>query len=169
MTPLQIVKIQLIGDSLDARNKVLIDSMTVQVKRMQDSIAKRPVQPADAAPAPAPRADSVARAPAIAQAAPPTPEQIAARRVAAGRPDDRPGGQGGQGRGGPGGPAGPFQQIQPILQQARNNYLAAVESIKGVLTEEQWNKLPEAFRNPARRARPGGPGGQGRPQRPPQD
>ena len=59
-----------------------------------------------------------------------------------------------------------FRQFQPLLQQGRNNYLAAIESIKGVLTAEQWEMLPENFRNPALRG-PGGPGGPGRPQRPP--
>jgi hypothetical protein len=42
-----------------------------------------------------------------------------------------------------------FPNIQPRLQQARNNYLAAVKSAQAILTSEQWNKLPEDIRNPA--------------------
>jgi len=145
LTDLQVVRLQLIGDSLDVKNSVVIDSLSAQVKRLADSTAGRP-GPGTAAPAPA---------------APPA------------RAEERPG-QGRVGPGGPGGPGqgGPFQAFQPLLQQGRNNYLAAVESIKGVLTPEQWNILPEAFRNPSLRARPGGPGGPGgagRPQRPPAD
>jgi hypothetical protein len=41
-----------------------------------------------------------------------------------------------------------FPAIQPRLQEARNNYLAAVKSAQGVLTREQWQKLPEQVRNP---------------------
>jgi len=41
-----------------------------------------------------------------------------------------------------------FTNIQPRLQEARNNYLAAVTSAQGILTPEQWNLLPEAVRNP---------------------
>ena len=141
LTDLQVVRLQMIGDSLDVKNNAVIDSLTAQVKRLADSSAGRPVQPAQ----------------------PETPP-VAAR--AEGRP--------GQGSGGPG-QGGPFAAFQPMLQQGRNNYLAAIESIKAVLTPEQWNMLPEAFRNPSLRARPGGPGGAGgaggagRPQRPPEN
>ena len=49
-----------------------------------------------------------------------------------------------------------FPNIQPRLQQARNNYLAAVKSAQTILTPEQWNKLPEEIRNPSlQRASPG--------------
>jgi hypothetical protein len=41
-----------------------------------------------------------------------------------------------------------FPNIQPRLQQARNNYLAAVKSAQAILTPEQWNKLPDEIRNP---------------------
>jgi hypothetical protein len=41
-----------------------------------------------------------------------------------------------------------FPNIQPKLQQARDNYLAAVRSARTVLTPEQWAKLPEEVRNP---------------------
>ena len=42
-----------------------------------------------------------------------------------------------------------FPNIQPRLQQARNNYLAAVKSAQSILTKEQWNKLPDDIRNPS--------------------
>ena len=49
-----------------------------------------------------------------------------------------------------------FPNIQPRLQQARNNYLAAVKSAQTILTPEQWSKLPEEIRNPSlQRAFPG--------------
>ena len=49
-----------------------------------------------------------------------------------------------------------FPNIQPRLQQARNNYLAAVKSAQTILTQEQWSKLPEEIRNPSlQRAFPG--------------
>ena len=41
-----------------------------------------------------------------------------------------------------------FPNIQPKLQQARNNYLAALKSAQGILTPEQWSKLPDDIRNP---------------------
>ena len=41
-----------------------------------------------------------------------------------------------------------FPNIQPKLQQARNNYLAAIKSAQNVLTPVQWSKLPEDIRNP---------------------
>jgi hypothetical protein len=56
-----------------------------------------------------------------------------------------------------------FQTIQPLLQQGRANYLAAVESIRSILTPEQWAQLPETFRNPRLPGR-GPRGGAGRPQ-----
>jgi hypothetical protein len=55
-----------------------------------------------------------------------------------------------------------FPNIQPKLQQARNNYLAAVKSAQAILTAEQWSKLRDDIRNPTlRRGFPGrgGPGG----------
>jgi hypothetical protein len=42
-----------------------------------------------------------------------------------------------------------FPNIQPRLQQARNNYLAAVKSAQAILTPEQWKMLPDEIRNPA--------------------
>jgi hypothetical protein len=57
-----------------------------------------------------------------------------------------------------------FQLVQPLLQLARAEYLAAIASTKQVLTPEQWSKLPESFRNPALQRGPGGrPGGSARP------
>ncbi|HEY8176315.1 MAG TPA: carboxypeptidase regulatory-like domain-containing protein [Gemmatimonadaceae bacterium] len=49
-----------------------------------------------------------------------------------------------------------FQLVQPLLQQGRSVYLAAIESTKQVLTPEQWNMLPDSFRNPALQRGPGG-------------
>lgn len=54
-----------------------------------------------------------------------------------------------------------FPAIQPKLQQARNNYLAAVQKAQKVLTPEQWNKLPDAVRNPRLQRGFGGAGGRG--------
>ncbi len=58
-------------------------------------------------------------------------------------------------------PQSVFSVIQPTLQQARNNYLAAVKAAETVLTPEQWKMLPEAVRNPTLQA-PRGPGAGGR-------
>jgi len=104
---LQVVRLQLVGDSLIAKNAVLIDSLSARV-------AGSATTPA------APAAD----------------------------------------------PRALFQSLQPLLQQGRGNYLAAIESIKEILTPEQWEQLPENFRNPRLQARPGA--GQNRP-RPPRD
>jgi hypothetical protein len=41
-----------------------------------------------------------------------------------------------------------FPNIQPRLQQARNNYLAAIKRAQAILTPEQWNMLPDEVRNP---------------------
>jgi len=42
-----------------------------------------------------------------------------------------------------------FPNIQPRLQQARNNYLAAIKSAQAILTPEQWRMLPDDIRNPS--------------------
>ncbi|MGH7719238.1 MAG: carboxypeptidase regulatory-like domain-containing protein [Gemmatimonadaceae bacterium] len=55
-----------------------------------------------------------------------------------------------------------FPKIQPRLQEARNNYVAAVRSAERVLTPEQWQRLPEEIRNPTLRRGPGA-GGRERP------
>ena len=105
LTPQQIVRLQLVGDSLAAKNALLEDSLEARVADTTRASA------APGAPAP-----------------------------------------------GPGGQGGPlqavFQRVQPLLQQARANYLAAVKSIEEILTPEQWALLPENFRNPTLR----GPG-----------
>jgi hypothetical protein len=41
----------------------------------------------------------------------------------------------------------------------RYNDLAAVRSVQGVLTPEQWQQLPEWYRNPRMQRGPGGGGG----------
>ncbi|MEP6732920.1 MAG: carboxypeptidase regulatory-like domain-containing protein, partial [bacterium] len=41
-----------------------------------------------------------------------------------------------------------FPQLQPALQLARDNYVAAVKTLQAILTPEQWAMLPEWFRNP---------------------
>jgi len=63
-----------------------------------------------------------------------------------------------------------FPQIQPALQLARNNYVAAVKQMQAILTPEQWAKLPEWFRTPTTQPNAGrGAGnGAGRGQRPPE-
>jgi hypothetical protein len=52
-----------------------------------------------------------------------------------------------------------FRMMQPRLQEARRNYLAALERARGVLTPEQWERLPEQVRNPPA-AQQQGPGRQ---------
>lgn len=56
-----------------------------------------------------------------------------------------------------------FAALRPTLEAARAGYGHTMEQVKGVLTPEQWNKLPAALRNPpAQRARPGAGAGAGR-------
>ncbi|MBA4071541.1 MAG: hypothetical protein C0497_06860 [Gemmatimonas sp.] len=51
-----------------------------------------------------------------------------------------------------------FPKLQPLLQEARNNYVQATQSIQKVLTPEQWAEVPEPVKNPT--LRPGdGQGG----------
>jgi hypothetical protein len=59
-----------------------------------------------------------------------------------------------------------FPIVQPTLQRARQDYLAAIRSAQAVLTAEQWRLLPEYLRNPAF-GRPGPGGAQQRERRPP--
>jgi hypothetical protein len=54
-----------------------------------------------------------------------------------------------------------FPKLQPLLQEARNNYLDATKSIQRVLTPEQWAEVPESVKNPT--LRPGGGPGARRP------
>lgn len=56
--------------------------------------------------------------------------------------------------------ASAFPRIQPGLQELREEYLSALRASERVLTREQWEKLPERFRNPARIRGPGPGGGQ---------
>ncbi|HWJ24248.1 MAG TPA: Spy/CpxP family protein refolding chaperone, partial [Gemmatimonadaceae bacterium] len=50
-----------------------------------------------------------------------------------------------------GDPMSIFRTLQPRLQQARAAYLASVDRVRGVLTPEQWQRLPEEVRNPPAR------------------
>ncbi|MHB1313050.1 MAG: TonB-dependent receptor [Gemmatimonadaceae bacterium] len=55
-----------------------------------------------------------------------------------------------------------FPKLQPMLQDARNNYVAATQSLQKLLTPAQWAEVPESVKNPT--LRPGGgqrPTGQG--------
>ncbi len=54
-----------------------------------------------------------------------------------------------------------FPKLQPLLQEARNNYVAATQSIQKVLTSAQWAEVPETVKNPT--LRPAGGAGQRRP------
>ena len=54
-----------------------------------------------------------------------------------------------------------FPKLQPLLQEARNNYVHATQSIQKVLTPEQWAEVPESVKNPT--LRPGGGQGARRP------
>jgi hypothetical protein len=47
-----------------------------------------------------------------------------------------------------------FPTIQPRLQEGRDAYLRAIESARGILTAEQWQKLPDSIRNPRLQRRP---------------
>ncbi len=51
-----------------------------------------------------------------------------------------------------------FPKLQPLLQEARNNYLQATQAIQKVLTAEQWAEVPETVKNPSLRPA-GGPAG----------
>ena len=42
-----------------------------------------------------------------------------------------------------------FPILRPKLQEARNNYLAAIKSAQAVLTPDQWKQVPEELRNPS--------------------
>jgi hypothetical protein len=66
-------------------------------------------------------------------------------------------------------PARLFGVLRPQLEAARNDILRVVETVHGILTEEQWAKVPDAVKTPTARpgqGRPGGPGGAARPPRP---
>jgi hypothetical protein len=50
--------------------------------------------------------------------------------------------------------------IQPTTQAARRRVLRTIEAVRRILTPEQWEMLPEGYRNfnaqPGRQRRPGG-------------
>ncbi|MDQ8155535.1 MAG: hypothetical protein P3B98_12835, partial [Gemmatimonadota bacterium] len=52
-----------------------------------------------------------------------------------------------------------FPKIQPMLQDARNNYVQATQSIQQVLTPAQWADVPESVKNPTLRLPAGQAGG----------
>ncbi len=47
-----------------------------------------------------------------------------------------------------------FPKLQPLLQEARNNYLTATKELQKLLTPAQWAEVPESVKNPT--LRPGG-------------
>jgi hypothetical protein len=49
---------------------------------------------------------------------------------------------------GAGDPRALLQAIRPRMQQAQENARKSLEAVRGVLTPEQWSKLPERLRNP---------------------
>ena len=53
-----------------------------------------------------------------------------------------------------------FPKLQPMLQEARNNYVAATQSLQKLLTPAQWAEVPESVKNPTLRPN-AGQGGQG--------
>ncbi|MFN2565236.1 MAG: hypothetical protein ABR499_09540, partial [Gemmatimonadaceae bacterium] len=53
--------------------------------------------------------------------------------------------------GGGGDPARTFAAVRPTLEAAREGYLATLEAVRGVLTPEQWVKVPAALRDPPQR------------------
>ncbi len=52
-----------------------------------------------------------------------------------------------------------FPKLQPLLQEARNNYIEATKSIQKVLSPEQWADVPESVKNPTLRPGAAGAGG----------
>jgi hypothetical protein len=59
-----------------------------------------------------------------------------------------------------GDPSALFTQLRPRMEEARTQYQKSLELVQGVLTPEQWAKVPEAIKNPP--AARGGRQGQGR-------
>jgi hypothetical protein len=53
--------------------------------------------------------------------------------------------------GGGANPQATFAAIRPTLEAARNGYRATLDSIRILLTAEQWARLPEEVRNPQQR------------------
>ena len=54
-----------------------------------------------------------------------------------------------------------FPKLQPMLQEARNNYLATTQSLQKLLTPAQWAEVPESVKNPSLRPAGGQGGAQG--------
>jgi hypothetical protein len=48
-------------------------------------------------------------------------------------------------------PAATFAAIRPTLEAAREGYVSTLEVVRGLLTPEQWAKLPDELRNPQQR------------------
>jgi hypothetical protein len=53
--------------------------------------------------------------------------------------------------GGGGDPAATFAAVRPMLEAARDGYRATLDSVRTVLTPDQWAKLPDEVRNPQQR------------------
>jgi hypothetical protein len=53
--------------------------------------------------------------------------------------------------GGGGDPNATFSAVRPTLEVARASYLAALDSVRTILSGEQWAKVPEQIRNPQQR------------------
>jgi hypothetical protein len=53
--------------------------------------------------------------------------------------------------GGGANPQAIFAAIRPTLEAARDGYRATRDSVRTVLTPEQWGKLPDEIRNPQQR------------------
>jgi hypothetical protein len=56
-----------------------------------------------------------------------------------------------------------FQELQPHLQAVRNNYVQAIAEVRQILRPEQWDQLPEWYRNPSLQQQRGPGGGPGQP------
>ncbi|HLL82103.1 MAG TPA: hypothetical protein VK420_05605, partial [Longimicrobium sp.] len=54
-----------------------------------------------------------------------------------------------------------FGRVGPLLEPGRQNVQRALREVQGVLTPEQWRRVPAALRNPLGNF--GGPGGGQRP------
>jgi hypothetical protein len=50
-------------------------------------------------------------------------------------------------------PARLLARLRPLIQEGRRDAEGVRETIRGILTPEQWAKLPERFREPAQRQR----------------
>jgi len=57
-------------------------------------------------------------------------------------------------------PASLMNQLRPRLEQARGEYQGALRAVQGVLTPEQWEKVPARIKSPPAIGAGGGPGRQ---------